>query len=105
MISSICRRKHNASKIASLWAHLHMVGMLRFMFDINQPSLPAHFYSVLVSISVFMALLTVFRSINSPDNSPLSSSVLLVLFPPYWSFSTTYHFMKVSFSPDVIPSG
>ena len=42
--------------------------------------------SVLVSVSVFMALSTVFRSLNSPDNSPLSHSVLLVLFLPYWSF-------------------
>ena len=38
------------------------------------------FYSVLMSISVFMALSTVFHSINSPDNSPLSHSVLLVYF-------------------------
>ena len=55
-------------------------------FDINQPSLPTPFYSVLVSISVFMALSTVFHSINSPDSCPLSSSVLPVLFFPYWSF-------------------
>ena len=49
-----------------------------YVFDINQPSLPTLFflYSVLVSISVSMALLTVFHSINSPDNSPLSHSVL-----------------------------
>ena len=40
--------------------------------DINQPSLPTPFHSVLVSVSVFMALLTVFRSINSP--------VVLVMF-------------------------
>ena len=38
------------------------------------------FYSVLVSVSVFKALSTVFHCINSPDNSPLSHSVLLVLF-------------------------
>ena len=38
------------------------------------------FYSVLVSVSVFMALSTVFHSINSPENSPLSHSVLPVLF-------------------------
>ena len=43
-----------------------------YVCDINQPSLPTPFYSVLVSISVFMALSTVFHSINSPDNSPLS---------------------------------
>ena len=55
-----------------------------YVFDINQPSLPTPFsYSVLVSISVFMSLSTVFHSINSPDNSPLSHSVLLVLFLPY----------------------
>ena len=41
------------------------------VFDINQPSLPTPFYSVLVSISVFMALSTVFHSINSPDNLSL----------------------------------
>ena len=51
--------------------------------DINQSSLPTPFYSVLVSISVFMALSTVFYSIISPDNSPLSQSVLLVYIPPY----------------------
>ena len=56
------------------------------VFDINQPSLPTPFNSVLVSVSVFMALSTVFHSINSPDNSPLSHSVLPVSFLPYWSF-------------------
>ena len=66
--------------------HLHVVGMLRFMSDINQPSLPTPFYSVLVSISVFMALSTVFHSINSPYNSSFSHSVLVVLVLPYWSF-------------------
>ena len=54
--------------------------------DINQSSLPTPFYSVLVSISVFMSLSIVFHSINSPDNSPLSDSVLSVLILPYWSF-------------------
>ncbi|WP_419607929.1 hypothetical protein, partial [Thiolapillus sp.] len=44
------------------------------------------FYSVLISVSVFMALSTVFHSINSPDNSPLSHSVRPVLFLHYWSF-------------------
>ena len=68
-----------AALIKSPRAHLHVVGMLPFMSDINQPSLPTPFYSVLVSISVFMALSTVFRSINSPDNSPFSHSVLPVL--------------------------
>ena len=54
-----------------------------YVFDINQLSLLTPFYSVLVSISVCMALSTVFHSINSPNNSQLSHSVLLVLFLPY----------------------
>ena len=56
------------------------------VFDINQPSLPTPFCSVLQSVSVFMTLSTVFYFINSPDNFPLSHSVLPVLFLPYWSF-------------------
>ena len=48
--------------------------------DTNQPSLPTPFYSVLVFISVFMALSSVFHSKNSPENSPLSHSVLPVSF-------------------------
>ena len=48
--------------------------------DINQPSLPAPFYSVLVSVSVFMTFSTVFHSINSPNNCPLTRSLLLILF-------------------------
>ena len=51
-----------------------------YFTDINQPSLPTPFYSVLVFAAVFMALSTVLHSINSPDNSLLSHSVLLVLF-------------------------
>ena len=75
-----------------------------YVKDINHPSLPIPFYSVLVSVSVFMALSTVFHSINSPDSFPLShcssglNSALLVL-------STIYLFMKVSLSPDVILCG
>ena len=57
-----------------------------YVLDIKHPSLPTPFHSVLVSVSVFMALSTVFHSMNSPDNSPLSHSVLLVIFLPYWSF-------------------
>ena len=57
-----------------------------YVFDINQPSLPTPFYPVLVSIFVFVALSTVFHSINSPDNSPFSDSVFPVLSLLYWSF-------------------
>ena len=61
-----------------------------YVFDINQPSLPIPVYSVLVSASVFMAPSNVFHSINSPDKSALSLSVLLVLFLPFWSFQPYY---------------
>ena len=67
-------------------AHLHMVGMLHFMSNMNQPSLPTPFYSVLVSISVFVALSTAFHSITSSDNSLFSDAVLPVSSLPYWSF-------------------
>ena len=70
----------------SPWANFHALGMSWFLSDITQPSLPTPFYSVLVSISVSMALSTVFDSINSHDNSPLSHSVLVVLALSYWSF-------------------
>ena len=75
-----------------------------YVFDINQQSLPTSFYSVSVSISVFVALSTVFHSINSFNNSAFSfcssspKSALSAL-------STIYLFLKVSLSPDVIPSG
>ena len=50
----------------------------------DKPTELAHsfLYFVLVSISVFMALSTVFHSINSPDNSPFSHSILPVLSLP-----------------------
>ena len=67
-----------------------------YVFDINQPSLPTLFDSVLVSVSVFMALSTVFHSMNYPHNSPLSHSVLPVLFLPYWSFQLYISLRKSS---------
>ena len=57
-----------------------------YVRDTNQLSLLTPFHSVLVFISVLKALLTVFLSMNSPDNSPLSHSVLSVSILPYWSF-------------------
>ena len=48
------------------------------VFDINEPSLPTSLYSVLVSVSVFMDVSTVFHSINSSGNSLLSHPVLPV---------------------------
>ena len=73
-----------------------------YVKDIKQPSLPTPFYSVLVSISLFVALSTVFHSVNSLDKSPYS-----LFFRSYFCLmvlSTIYLFMKVSFSPDIIPS-
>ena len=61
-----------------------------YAFDINQLSLLTPFYSLLVSISVFVAILTVFHSIHSPDNSPFSQSVLPFLSLPHWFFQLYY---------------
>ena len=66
-----------------------------YVLDINQPNWPPSLHSTLVSISVFVALSTVFYSINSPDNSLLSHSVLLVLFSALLVLSDTYLFMKI----------
>ena len=71
---------------------------------LHKPSELAHFvYFVLMSVSVFMALSTVLYSINSPDNSQFSYSVLPILFLTFSALSAIYLFMKVSLSPDVIP--
>ena len=71
-------------------------GCYGLCLDINQLSLPTPFYSDLVSISVFMALSTVFHSINSPDNSLFSHSVLPVLFLLYRSFQMFISLRKSS---------
>ena len=78
------------------------VGMLRN--DINQPSLSTPFYSALVSISVFMALSTVFHykisrqlsAFSLYSSGPVSASLVL---------SILDLFRKVSFSPDIILFG
>ena len=87
-------------------AHHHVVGMLGLRLW-HEPTELAHsfLFSSCVCFSVFMALSTVFHSINSPDNSPFSHSVLPVLSLPHRSFQPIHLFMKVSFSPDMIPSG
>ena len=72
--------------------------------DISQPRLPTPFYSVLVSVSVFMTLSTVFHSTKLP-----TTLRFLTLF--FWSYSallvlsTTYLFMEVSLRPDLILCG
>ena len=72
---------------------------------VHQSSVPTPFDSVPVSISVFMALSTVFHSTNSPDDCPFSHSVLPVLFLPYASFQLYISLLKSPFSPDVILCG
>ena len=57
------------------------------------------FYSVLVSVSVFVALSPVFHSIHSPDNYPLSHSVPLGLTSAYWSFQLYISFRKFHSAP------
>ena len=77
------------SEIIAQWnvsASLTWLGCRGLHFWHKPTELVHSFYSVLVSISAFMDLLTVFYSINSTDNSPLSHSVLPALFLPYWSF-------------------
>ena len=53
-----------------------------YVLDINQPSLPTPLF---LRLFLSLALSPVFHSINSPDNSPYSHSVLPVLFLPHWS--------------------
>ena len=58
-----------------------------YVLDLHQPSSSTPFYSDLVLIFVFMALSTVFHSINPPDQSLLlSPAVLPVFILPYRSF-------------------
>ena len=54
--------------------------------DTNRPSLLTPFRSVLVSISVFIALSTVFYSIKFSRQLTLFLPVLPVLYLSYWSF-------------------
>ena len=61
------------------WFTLSWWDVTVYVLDIKQPSLPT-IHSVLVSVSVFVALSSVFHSINYPDSCLLSHSVLLVLF-------------------------
>ena len=58
-------------------------------FEINQLSLHTPFYSV-VSVSVFLALSTVFHSMNSPDDFLLSHAPLPVFFSALLVLSTIW---------------
>ena len=66
-----------------------------YVFDINQPSFSTPAYSVRQSLFVFMVLSAVFHSRNSPDSSPLSHSVLPILFLPYWPRSGELQMQKL----------
>ena len=61
-------------------AHLHVVGSygLGLWRKLTELAHSFFFFSVLLSVSVFMALSTVFHSRNSPENSPFPHSVLPV---------------------------
>ena len=54
----------------------------------HEPTQLAHSFLVgsCVCFCLYVALSTVFHSMNFPSNSPRSHSVLPVLFLPYWSF-------------------
>ena len=68
------------TKLLTLFCYTRSGDVAVYVFDIDQPSLPTHFYSVLVSVSVSIAPSTVFHSSsNSPNNSPFSLYVLPVL--------------------------
>ena len=71
------------------------------VFDINQPSLPTPFYSVFVSFFVR----SVFHSINPPDNSLLSHSVLPVLFLLYGPFNCLSLYESLPSPPPPPPWG
>ena len=72
--------------------HLHGGDVAIYVFDIKSTEL-AHsfFYSVLVSILVFMALSTVFHLINFPDNSPF----LGLFFQPYFGIIDPFNCVSV----------
>ena len=68
-------------------AHLHVVGMLRFMsMTKTNRACPLLFILFLCLFLSLWPASTVFHSINSLDNCPFSHSVLPVLYLPYWSF-------------------
>ena len=74
-----CRRFRSLQSRAPAGSPSRGGNVMVYDFDINYLRLPTLFYSVLVSVSGFMALSTVFHSINSPDYFPLSHSVLSLI--------------------------
>ena len=82
----------------------HMVGVLQSMFS-TWTNWTGPLFCSCISFSVslpFYGPLTCISFHKSPNNSPLSHSVLIyVLFLPFSSFQL-YLFMNVSLSPDII---
>ena len=75
-----------------------------YVFELNQQSLPTPFYSALVSISVFMALSAIFRSINSPDNSPFSPCFFFffLFFRSYFCLIGPFNYISLWKSPSAL---
>ena len=89
----------------SLLTNLHVVGMLRFMFDINQVSLPTPF---LFCSCIHLNLYGPFNCISFRKFSRQLSLFWLCfssLISALLAFSTIYLFMKVYRSPDIILCG
>ena len=63
-----------------------------YAFDMNQPSLPTPFYSVLVSISVFTAFSTVFHSIQIFPTTP---GFLTLLFQFYFCLIGPFNYISL----------
>ena len=85
--------------------HFEVMGILRFMSGINQQSLPIPF---LFCYCIYFCLYVPFNCISFQKFSrPLSAFLLCSsgLISALLALSTIYLFMKVSFSPDIIPSG
>ena len=59
------------------------------VFDINQPSLPTLFHSILVSVSVFMALSNVFHLCILPTTRPF----LTLFFPSYFCLIGNFNYI------------
>ena len=92
--------------LQSLWAHLHVVGMLRLISDINKQSLLLPFFKF--CSCVYFCLYGLFNCISFRKFS-LQLSVFWFcssgLISTLLVFSTVCLFMKVSFSHDIISSG
>ena len=73
-----------------------------YVLDINQPSLPTPFYSVLVSVSVITALSDVFHFLNFSRQFSAFSLCSSGLISALLVLSTIYLVMKVSLSRNII---